>query len=481
MVLSRRNEEALAARGLDPELAARYGLADSSRSGFDIEFPYLQDGRRVNTKYRTFGFDNKRFCQDKDGKSIFWNYDALLDPTLAIMPPIITEGEFDALAAIQAGFLRTVSVPTGAPAEAIGEDEGSRKYAYLDDVPESFREAPEIIICADDDGPGANLLADLSLRLGRGRCKWVKYPKGCKDLNDALRIYGPRGVVKTINRARWVKVDGVYRMGELPPVAELRSYDTGIVGLSKHYRIRLGDFCVVTGIPSMGKSTFIGEVCGRMVENYGWNVAFASFEQHPQLDHKRNLRTFYNRKLVVHQSGDEISAADRWIDEHFAFVVPSEDDDVTLTWVLDRMAAAVIRYGCKIIVIDPYNEMDHMRPAEMSLTEYTGFAIKQIRKFAAKFKVHVIVAAHPAKMRREKDGKIPIPGLYDISDSAHWANKADVGIVIHRENETTIRVVKSRYHDRIGMPGEITGSFDIESGRYVINEPIPAGASYHNS
>jgi twinkle protein len=42
---------------------------------------------------------------------------------------IITEGEYDGLACIQAGFHDVVSVPNGAPA---GEnEEGKARYAYL--------------------------------------------------------------------------------------------------------------------------------------------------------------------------------------------------------------------------------------------------------------------------------------------------------------------------------------------------------------
>jgi twinkle protein len=169
----------------------------------------------------------------------------------------------------------------------------------------------------------------------------------------------------------------------------------------------------------------------------------------------------------------ECQAADAWIDRHFAFVVPDEDDEVTLQWVLERLAAAIIRYEVQIVVVDPWNEMDHTRPADISLTEYVGFAIRQFRKLARKHNVHLIVVAHPAKLQRGRDGKFLCPGLSDISDSAHWSNKVDVGIVIHRadlldDRETTIRVVKSRYHDVIGTPGEITGVWEKGAGRYAI-------------
>jgi twinkle protein len=73
-------------------------------------------------------------------------------------------------------------------------------------------------------------LNDLSLRLGPSRCKWVTYPKGCKDLGDALQNFGVRGVVETIARARWMVIDGVYRMSELPPLVAALPHDTGFPG-----------------------------------------------------------------------------------------------------------------------------------------------------------------------------------------------------------------------------------------------------------
>lgn len=470
--LSPRHIEALEARGLDHELLERHGVGASDRLAGDcIGIPFFDQGVRVATKYRTL--TEKRFTQDAGGRQIFWNLDALRDETLAKEPLIITEGEFDALAAIQAGFPRAVSVPGGAPSEK-SEGEGKR-YAFLDEAEPLLRDCREIILAVDSDGPGANLLHDLSLRLGRHRCKWVQYPKECKDLNDALRTYGPKGVQETIRRAQWCKVDGVYRLSELPPANPPQAHDIGMVGLWEHYRIRRGDFCVVTGLPGHGKSSFVNEICCRMAQSYKWNTVFASFEQSPQVDHRRALRSFYSGKLEKTMTAEEIARADAWIDQRFAFIVPDEDDDVNLAWVLERAAASIIRYDASIVVIDPWNEMDHSRPPDMSLTEYVGFAIRQFRKLAKKYQVHLIVVAHPAKMQRGKDGKYPFPGLYDISDSAHWSNKADVGIVVHREDliaskQTAIRVVKSRYHNQIGRPGEICGIWNEESTRYTITQ-----------
>lgn len=471
----------LASRGLDPELLLRLGVTSSDRlRGECIAIPYWRGEAVVNRKYRTIAGD-KVMAQDANADKCVWNVNALTDPALKDQPLIVTEGEFDAIAAMQCGFARVVSVPDGAPAKAIGDGDTS-KYDYLSEFP-GRDEAPEIILAVDGDGPGENLLHDLSLRLGRLRCKWVQYPKArdprargrerLKDLNEVLEDYGEKGVVETINRARWMAVPGLYRMSELAPLPEPERFKTHIAGMGDWFHVRLGDFIVITGIPGHGKSTFVNELCFNLARENGMGVAFASFEQMPQREHRRNLRTLYTGKWVKDCDFQEIADADRFIDEKFSFIVPGEDDSPTIDWMLERAKAAVVRHFAKVIVLDPWNEMDHTRPAEISLTEYVGEAIKALKRFARNYNVALIVVAHPAKLKRDRENKFPLPGLYDISDSANWANKADAGLVIHRDadtGESIIRLAKARYSD-IGTVGEVRATFDTHSLRFRVLPP----------
>jgi twinkle protein len=312
----------------------------------------------------------------------------------------------------------------------------------------------------------------LSIKLGKARCKWLKYPKECKDLNETFLRYGEKGVHTTIRRAQWCEVNGLYRMSELPPYPARERYDTGIPGLDRHYRIRMGDLCVMTGVPGHGKSTFVNDILCRTVSEYGWRVAIASFEQHPRADHWRALREWYCKgpthdafgSLIV--SDERLAAADAWIDEHFVFLVPSEDDLADMKWTLEKCAAAVVRHHARIIVVDPWNELDHDKPHDLSLTEYTGKAIKEFKRLARSLDVHVIVVAHPTKLEPGT-----CPGLYNISDSAHWANKPDVGVVVFKpdpESEIAeVKVVKSRYHDQIGVPGKVRLRYQPATRRFV--------------
>lgn len=465
MSLSRRHSDLLGARGLDAELLERLGVSSSDRLGPDtISIPYLAGEQTVGVKYRTISGD-KKFSQDAGSAQILYNRDCLSDATLGDQPVIVCEGEVDCWTALQCGFPRSVSVPAGAPATEVG-DRASAKYAFVDDMPD-LPEDTIFVLAADGDEPGAALRSDLALRLRARRCKWVKYPKGCKDLNDALQRFGQRGVVETINRAQWI-VGNVYRMGDIPPIAPAEPHDSGFPGLSEHYRLRVGDFCVVTGIPSHGKSSFVGDIVCRMAMWHRWPACFASFEQVPQLDHRRMLRSWYGGGLVNQLDTETLAKADRWIDENFSFVVPDFESHPTMSWVLERFSAAALRYGARLFVLDPWNEIEHDRPGEMSLTEYVGTALREFKAFARRYEAHVIVVAHPAKLRRDPEGRYPIPSLYDISDSAHWYNRADVGIVVHRkgEHETLIRIAKSRYHDQIGKPGDVSVRYIWQRATY---------------
>ncbi len=73
-------------------------------------------------------------------------------------------------------------------------------------------------------------------------------------------------------------------------------------------------------------------------------------------------------------------------------------------------------------------------------------------------------------MHRDANGKIPVPTLYDISGSANFANKADLGIVVHRdwrEGRTAVEIhVKKVRFKSVGRVGIVPLYYDRATGRY---------------
>ena len=477
-------------RGLNAEVVTQMGWQSYADPKSDdwICIPYTRAGVVVGRKYRRVekvaGAMN--FFQDEGSEQCLYNLDMLMD--LARLPSedlrrtelIITEGEIDCLTALQCGY-NAVSVPNGAPAKPI-EDEDSSKFDYLKDIPEHII----IVIAVDKDDPGRILQDELVRRLGAYRCKIVNYPRGCKDLNEVFLRYGRKGVdVSLKQHTKFAHIGGVFRMNQLPMVPDLPTYETGIDGLNDRMMLRGGCLIVVTGIPGHGKTTMVNELCCNAAKMYGWTTCFGSFEQTPRIDHERYLRTYYLGKPDTLEGGyagwsnAEVAEADEWVSRYFSFIVPeveNADDLITVAWVLERIEVSIVQHNARIVVVDPWNELDHDRPAGWTETDYVNYAIKQFKRLARKHNVTIIIVAHPSKLEKNSEGGYNVPSLYDIAGSANWYNKCDIGIIVHRfmgkdsndqdREATLIRIAKVRYYGILGKPGDYFFEFSNYSGKF---------------
>ena len=167
----------------------------------------------------------------------------------------------------------------------------------------------------------------------------------------------------------------------------------------------------------------------------------------------------------------DLRIAGEWVRDHFVFIRDDGDKMVGIDWVLERARAAVARYGIRGLVIDPHSELEHRRPSNMSETEYISLLLSKLKRFAQRYGVHVWYVAHPQKLFAQPGKSIGAPGLYDISGSAHFANKPDIGLVVHRPNpkvpETQIFIRKMRFK-HCGKIGSVMMHWDKSTGRYEI-------------
>ena len=460
---------ALERRGLSVETAVRLGWRPCAGPTDDlwIAIPIIDQGKVVGRKYRTIT-GKKTFAQDKGTPQILYNIDCLRDPKLAGYPLVITEGEMDALAAIQCGYPKTVSVPGGAP----DHDAEGKYWHYLEHAQPLLKEQRPIVLAVDADHNGKVLEAGLAQRLGKSRCQVLEYPTG-KDLNDVLLTLGREALRRVVSLARYVPLPGLLRLSDIPERPPKRALDTCIPGLESHLRLRRGDLIVVTGPPGHGKSTFVNNLVCNMAWHWQAKIAMASMEQAIVPDLRRVLRSYRAECLEKYMSADQRDTADQWIDEHFFFLQADEGEDMTLRWLLERFAAARQRHDAGICVIDPWNEVSIAdKDQDWTTEQFISQSLRLVKSFARTHDVTIVIVAHPRKLGRDKNGKVPKPNLWDIADSAAWANRCDAGIVIYRpsmlENGLTeISVEKSRDHYAIGTPGCITLQWQPDTSRFV--------------
>ena len=91
-----------------------------------------------------------------------------------------------------------------------------------------------------------------------------------------------------------------------------------------------------------------------------------------------------------------------------------------------------MRDSIRVLVLDPWNEIEHLKNKGESLTEYVGRSIRALKRYGMAHNVIVIVVAHPVKMSKGSDGNYPCPDVFDITDGAMWNNKMDNIMVYHR-------------------------------------------------
>jgi twinkle protein len=261
-----------------------------------------------------------------------------------------------------------------------------------------------------------------------------------------------------------------------------RGHSTGWASIDELMTIRAGELSVVIGIPNGGKSEFIDAITVNLAERYGWRFALCSFENPPaehiaKLAEKHAGLPFWDGPRQ-RMSEVELRTAMDWVADRF-YLLRFDDEAPTIDAILDKARAAVMRHGVRGLIIDPYNELEHQRPASVSETEYVSRTLGKVKRFAQANDVHVWFVAHPAKMQREGNS-LPAPTLYDISGSANWANKADIGVVVHRDpakdpTRTYIYIRKVRFKS-VGKIGVTALRYDRATGRYL-EIPEPGGAA----
>jgi len=123
-------------------------------------------------------------------------------------------------------------------------------------------------------------------------------------------------------------------------------------------------------------------------------------------------------------------------------------------------------------VIDPWNELDHARPSRLREDEYISVSLSRVRDFARANNVHIFVVAHPAKVLRDKNGKYPVPTMFDVNGASEWNAKADNGICVWRDMldpdyGTDIHVQKVRFREAGKAGGGCNLNYDMVTGRFT--------------
>jgi twinkle protein len=266
--------------------------------------------------------------------------------------------------------------------------------------------------------------------------------------------------------AMTLETGALWKRGGLP-----RGQSSGWAGLDDFYTVLPGQWTVITGMPGGGKSEFLDALLVNLAEaDPTWEFAIYSPENCPPSTHLAKLLEKVVRKPfglgpTERMTFNDVCSGAAWIHEHFFWLEPDlkTPDELIATGLAYRNEGR--KFG---IVLDPWNTLDHQR-GTMNETDYVSFILTEVTKLARAANAHVWLVVHPAKIQKTRDGVRPVPTPSDISGSAHWYNKADNIITVHRDQtqgqdvEIHVQKVRFKHCGRVGLAmlkyDRITGRF----------------------
>lgn len=259
---------------------------------------------------------------------------------------------------------------------------------------------------------------------------------------------------------------------------------TGCRKLDALYRLHLGTLHVITGIPSSGKSEWLDQLMLSSIVLHEWHWTVFSPENWPLQHHFQKLAEKWTGKPMFthYDSAGNPTAARMTVEElndaisdisPFITMLHPQEQDLNIDALLKLVAKSKQDSDTDAFLLDPWNELEHNRPANMSETEYIGQALTRTRNFGRLNNIAMFLVAHPTKLHKDDNGQYPMPTPYDISGSANWRNKADVCMAVWRDygddsNMIKLAVQKIR-NKNLGRIGDIELYWNRPNGLFFEN------------
>lgn len=471
----------LSAQGITPDMAAKHRLKwDDEREV--IKIPYEKKGEVVNAL----------IIDPRTGETRLGSTRCIPlygDVKAGSHELVIAHRELDRIILDSLGVPNVVSLPNGG---ILPSNEGENiNMGYFIESAHVFDGITKVVIALDNTPEGDLITREIVRRVGAGRCLTVKFAHG--NLAATLKKSGADLLLADVNDAVPFPITGLYQVSDFEK-SLLQHFEggmaagvtTGWKNVDKLYTVMPGELTVVTGVPNNGKSEWLDALTMNLCQNHDWNIAVFSpengKEQHVTKLVEKRVEASASPLSKERMNVETFFSGVNWVNNHYFFIVADDEKELpTLDWILDKASAAVLRYGVKGLIIDPWNEIEHQRAGSTTETEYISQALSKLKRFARNHGLAIWVIAHPNKMQTDKEGYPLVPSLYDISGSAHWANKTDNGIVIHRsnsaDNTTEVHVRKVRFK-HVGKRGDTKLKYIVKTGRYI---PLDESSSFSMS
>jgi len=476
-----RTKTGLPERVITPDHADHFGLFETST---EYVLPYFNSVDPEPCAFKIRRKNEKAFSTVGDMKEVMLFGSQKVGSGTGKQRVVVTEGEFDAMAARQmlSGGMTVVSLTKGA--HSVKKD-FKNSYDWLDGF-------DEIIVCFDADEAGQRAVSDaadifggklkvvkLDPSKGKDACDYLKNKQGAvfKDLCFAASPFTPSGVLskdelwERLTRERPESL-GNYPWNDLNKLT---------------YGFRPTELVTICAGSGLGKSSILREIVMHIKNTTDNKIGVLFMEEAVErtaegfmgidLDTPVHLPTSYVKR------GDEdyTKSFDRVFgDGQLSIMDASFDTGATVDQVVSRVRFMAKALDCKIIVLDhisilvsggQYGDerraLDEIMTKLRTLTQDTGivlFAVSHLKRPDGKG--HEEGAATSVAQLR---GSASIAQLSDFVIGLERNGQAEDET---ERNTTHIRVLKNRFSGITGPAGHLL--YDAETGRLQSHDPQEA-------
>ncbi len=444
--------------------------ADFFKIGYDrdraaIVIPYYEGGRLVNIKYRSI--EHKSFEKVPGCRSTIFNIDNV-DKT---QPIFIFEGEFDAVAAWQAGIKNAVSLP-----------DGCSSIAALDSV--CRKETPAFYVAVDNDYAGNLCAENIAKKLGHHRCKRLTF-ENYKDANDYLIAGASDSDFKAcIERAEPMTRQDLLTGAQVHDrfLAELRNpapvIYTGLEQLDGMMGgLRGGEVTVLSGYTGTGKSTLCIYLLFRLMLE-GVPVLFISAEllvtevykklcamisgKPVDTYHNPILRQLYPDNIFTDEDADRCLS---FFSEHPAYFWDGYGS-LEAHQATNLIEDCAINYGVRVVLLDHLHFFLRTKTLEEQVFQIGNFT-RELCRVSKDTKTHLFLISHPNREARPGE-HVPMTAMKGGSDIEQNCSNY-ISILTNRaggEDDNYAEMFLDKMRSDAGARGYLVLKFNKENLHY---------------
>lgn len=414
-------------------LLEEWGFTDSDISTFKLGlrksgkvkwlvYPYFENKKLVNLKYRTLPPTPKRFRREEGLKSSLYNLDNV---DLSKNHVYMVEGESDTITAYKKLRLNVVGTTVGA-------------RGFKSEWIEFFDNFEKVYLIYDNDVVGQDGAKKMAFRIGSDKCYNILLPQDDSMEGNDLTDWVMSGNSRKNFRKLLLKKEQFDVEDVLPFSAVLNDLESELyfhknldsMGLVTPWAnvnklisgFSPGDLIVLSGVTKVGKTTFALNIatyhsfqgnipcmvyCLEMRPERIAPKIISSVRGIPRKSMTRDdvvfMKAMYGRKPLYNAHS-------------YRFTVDE---------VYDTIREAIKRYGIELLIFD---HLHFLIRGTSNVSSEVSNTTRDFKLLAEEFRIPIILVCQPTKL-----GKRSKMSTNDLRDSSSIGQDADTVIIVHRE------------------------------------------------